>query len=68
MFVNAGTAELFFQRITKWASEMREAGNVVEYHIEENAVHDTFLVCDIMGFEDSAWKVASEMAKFVKKL
>lgn len=47
---------------------MREVGSVVEFHIEENAVHDTFLVGDIMGFEDSAWSVAYEMAGFVKKL
>lgn len=68
MFVNAGSAELFFERITKWASEMRGAGSVVEFYIEENAVHDTFLLGDIVGFEDSAWKVASEMAQFVANL
>lgn len=47
---------------------MRGAGSVVEYHIEENGVHDTFLVCDIAGFEDSAWNVAHKMAEFVKSV
>ncbi|KAK2600550.1 hypothetical protein N8I77_010077 [Diaporthe amygdali] len=68
MFVNAGTAELFYERITKWASEMREAGSVVELHIEENAVHDTFLVGDIIGFADSAWGVATKMAEFTSTM
>lgn len=68
MFVNAGTAELFFERITQWATEMRGVdGNVVELHNEEGAVHDTFFVGEMMGFEESAWAVAAKVAEFVQK-
>lgn len=66
--MNGGTADLFFERITKWVSDMRGAGSVVEYCIEEDAVHDTFMVGDLTGFEDSAWNVAQQMAEFVKSL
>lgn len=59
---------MFFERITKWVSEMRETGNVVEFYMEENAVHDAFFVCELTGFEDIAWNVAHEMAGFVKDL
>lgn len=56
LFVNAGTSELFFERITQWAEEMRGVeGNVVELHGEEDAVQDTYLTAQLMGFEESAW-------------
>ncbi|TVY85163.1 Acetyl-hydrolase [Lachnellula suecica] len=52
LFVNAGSAELFCQRIVRWAEEMRGVeGNRVEVHCEEGAVHDTFFVGGLMGFE-----------------
>ncbi|RYP19386.1 hypothetical protein DL765_003359 [Monosporascus sp. GIB2] len=68
IFVNAGSAELFFERITRWADEMRGVdGNVVELHHEQAAVHDTFLVCELLGFEESAWDVAAKIGEFVRK-
>jgi hypothetical protein len=67
--VNAGTSELFFERITRWAVEMRGIeGNVVELHNEEDAVHDTYLIGQLMGFEESAWSVAAKVAEFVQNL
>lgn len=68
LFVNAGTAELSFERITQWVEEMRGVeGNVVELHNEEDAVHDTFVAGDLLGFEESAWDVAAKVAEFVHK-
>lgn len=68
LFVNVGTAELFFERITLWATEMREiTGNVVELHNEEGAVHDTFFAGELLGFQQSAWEVAARVAEFVQK-
>ncbi|KAJ5832262.1 hypothetical protein N7474_000573 [Penicillium riverlandense] len=69
LFVNVGTSELFFERITRWAVEMRGVeGNVVELHNEEDAVHDTYLIGQLMGFEESAWGVAAKVAQFVQNL
>ena len=66
--MNAGSAELFFERITQWATEMRGVkSNVVELHTEDNAVHDTFFVGELMGFEESAWDVAAKVAEFLQK-
>ncbi|CAJ2511497.1 Uu.00g071220.m01.CDS01 [Anthostomella pinea] len=63
---HAGTAELFCERITRWADEMRGVeGNVVELCYEEGAVHDTFLVGELLGFERSAWEVAAKIGEFV---
>lgn len=68
LFVNAGTAELSFELITQWVEEMRGVeGNVVELHNEEDAVHDTFVAGDLLGFEESAWDVAAKVAEFVHK-
>lgn len=64
--MSAGTAELFFERIAKWVAEMRTIdGNIVDMYDEQNGVHDTFFVGDLMGFSDSAWLVAAKMADFV---
>ncbi len=69
LFVSAGTSELFFARICRWATEMREVkGNTLELYLENDAVHDTYFVGQLMGFEDSAWKVADQVAKFVEGL
>ncbi|ROW02514.1 hypothetical protein VMCG_06006 [Cytospora schulzeri] len=58
LFVSAGTAELLFERITQWVKEMRGIeGNLVELHNEEDALHDTYFIADLMGFEESAWDV-----------
>ncbi|RYP08232.1 hypothetical protein DL764_002047 [Monosporascus ibericus] len=68
IFVNVGTAEMSFELITRWADEMRGIdGNVVELHHEQAAVHDTFLMGELLGFEESAWEVAAKIGEFVRK-
>lgn len=67
--MNAGTEELFFERISRWAVEMRGIeGNVVELNHEADAVHDTFLIGQVIGFGESAWGVAAKVAEFVQNL
>ncbi|KAI1819939.1 alpha/beta hydrolase fold-3 domain-containing protein [Xylaria intraflava] len=68
IFVNAGSAEIFYGRVVKWADEMRKVpSNVVEIHHEEAAIHDTFLLGEMVGFEKSAWDVAAKVGEFVRK-
>ncbi|KAI0405088.1 alpha/beta hydrolase fold-3 domain-containing protein [Xylaria palmicola] len=68
IFANAGSAEMFYERILQWADEMRGVeGNVVEVHHEEAAPHDTFLSAELLGFEKSAWEVAAKIGEFVAK-
>ena len=43
------------------------SGNRVEFHEEEAAVHDTFLIANILGWEESAQGVISEMGTFISK-
>jgi hypothetical protein len=42
-------------------------GNVVELHSEDSAVHDTFFIGELMGFEESAWDVAAKVSEFLHK-
>lgn len=68
IFVNAGSAEIFFDPNRTWVEEMkRTAGNRVEFHEEEGAVHDTFLTANILGWEESATGVISKMGTFIGK-
>ncbi|KAI3318354.1 alpha/beta hydrolase fold-3 domain-containing protein [Xylariaceae sp. AK1471] len=68
IFAHAGSAEMFFERITRWADEMRAIdGNVVDIYHERDAVHDTFLIGNIAGFDKSAWEVAAKAGEFVRK-
>lgn len=68
IFSNAGAAELFYERIVQWGDEMCGIeGNVVETNTEPAAVHDTFFVADALGFEKSAWEVATKIGEFVRK-
>ena len=67
IFVNTGTAEIFYDAIEAWVGEMKEiAANQIELHHEEAALHDTFLVADRLGFEESARKVVSAMGAFIR--
>ncbi|KAF7531194.1 hypothetical protein G7054_g9119 [Neopestalotiopsis clavispora] len=69
VFVNVGTAEIFFDDIKKWVEEMKQVeGNVIELHQEDAALHDTFLVAELLGFEDSARKVISATGDFISRL
>ncbi|GAW18435.1 hypothetical protein ANO14919_079100 [Xylariales sp. No.14919] len=68
IFVNVGSAELLYGHITSWVEEMRGIdGNVIEVHQEEDAVHDTFLVAELLGFEKTAWEVAERVGEFVRR-
>jgi acetyl esterase/lipase len=68
VFANVGTAELAYERILTWASEMSKIkGNVIEVNHEDAAVHDTFLFGEQLGFEKSAWEVVAKVGEFVRK-
>ncbi|EGX93048.1 alpha/beta hydrolase fold-3 domain containing protein [Cordyceps militaris CM01] len=68
-FVNVGTDEVLFRQIEKWTNEMRSVqGNKMEVNYEQHAVHDTYFVGHLFGFEESAWAVASKVADFVESL
>ncbi len=47
--------------------EEEEGGNVVELHYEEAACHDTLMLGNAFGFEESAWGVAAKMGEFVRR-
>jgi hypothetical protein len=42
-------------------------GNVVELNYEEGALHDTFLLGAVLGFEESARNTALKAGKFIKR-
>ncbi|KAI1749176.1 alpha/beta hydrolase fold-3 domain-containing protein [Xylaria castorea] len=68
VFVNAASAEVLYEQITQWAKEMTDVnGNVIELNYEKDAVHDTFLSGELLGFEKSAWDVAAKVGEFVRK-
>ncbi|KAJ6002566.1 alpha/beta hydrolase fold-3 domain containing protein [Penicillium sp. IBT 35674x] len=55
--------------VSLFAVEMRGIeGNIVGLHHEEDAVHDTYLIGQLIGFEESAWSVAARVAEFVQNL
>lgn len=68
IFVNAGNAEIFLDANRSWVEDMKKiGGNRVEFHEEDAAVHDTFLIANILGWEESAKGVISEMGAFISK-
>ncbi|KAK5632364.1 hypothetical protein RRF57_008078 [Xylaria bambusicola] len=67
IFVNYGSLEIFDKNITRWAQEMKEKGNSVEIHRETGAPHDTLLLGDFLGFQESATKVALKVRAFISK-
>ncbi|KAK7755335.1 hypothetical protein SLS62_002561 [Diatrype stigma] len=67
IFASAGSAEMFYEHIQRWVEEMRAVeGNVVELYHEHAAPHDTFLVSELLGFEESAWAVVAKIGEFVR--
>ncbi len=69
IFINVGTAEVFFKANQEWVREMRGIkGNQIELRQEDAALHDTFLVAEILGFEESAREVVSAMGAFIRRL
>ncbi|KAH9997689.1 alpha/beta hydrolase fold-3 domain-containing protein [Xylariaceae sp. FL0662B] len=68
IFANAGSAEIFLGAIARWAEEMRQVrNNDVELNLEDAACHDTFLLGEVLGFEDSAREVADKIGAFIRK-
>ena len=68
LFVNAGNVEIFFEDIKLWVGQMKTfEDNLVEFHEEDAALHDTFLLASILGFEESAQEVISTMGAFIGK-
>ena len=72
-FVNVGAAEILYDDIKTWAGEMKRAasaggrGGSVELREEDAAVHDTFLLAEKLGWEESADKVISAMGEFIRR-
>lgn len=67
VFVNVGTAEILLDAIKLWVEEMKQVkDNHIELHQEDAALHDTFLVAELLGFEESAQKVVSAMGAFIR--
>ncbi|KAI0837764.1 alpha/beta hydrolase fold-3 domain-containing protein [Hypoxylon sp. FL0890] len=68
ILINTGTAEILFDSHLRWADEMRRIkDNVVELHQEYAACHDTFLIGEWLGFEDSAGNVAEKIGAFIRR-
>ncbi|OTA93657.1 hypothetical protein M434DRAFT_72783 [Hypoxylon sp. CO27-5] len=68
IFINTGTAELFFDANVRWADEMKRiTNNVVELHYEDAAVHDTSLAGQLLGFDKSARSVAERIGAFIRQ-
>ncbi|KAI0166899.1 alpha/beta hydrolase fold-3 domain-containing protein [Hypoxylon sp. FL1284] len=68
LFVNAGCDELLLEDIASWVDQMRGVeGNVVELHLEADAVHDTVFAGDVLGFSDSAWEIVKRLGEFVRR-
>ncbi|KAI1865287.1 hypothetical protein JX265_005596 [Neoarthrinium moseri] len=66
IFASAGTAEIFYDPVERWTEEMKQIeGNKVVFHAEDAALHDTFLLGDTLGFEESARDVIAAMRSFV---
>jgi acetyl esterase/lipase len=68
LFVSVGARELFLPENEDWVAEMKAVpGNNVEFNYEKDALHDTFLLGSVLGFEESAKSVATEAGKFIEK-
>lgn len=67
VFVNAGTAEVFYAGIKSWAEEMQQhERNQVTFHEEEDALHDTLLIGHVLKFEKSAYRAVAAMENFMQ--
>lgn len=67
VFVTVGSAEMLCAQGVKWADEMKGLeGNWVVVNLEEGAPHDTLLMGDKIGWDESAAEVARKIKKFVR--
>lgn len=66
IFASAGTAEVFHDVVQQWTEEMKKVdGNKIVFNQEEAALHDTFLVGALLGYEESAKTVVAAMKSFI---
>lgn len=69
VFLTWADKEILSVDCEAWAREMRSVGDGEWYfvvNIEPNALHDTLLIGDQLGWEGSAVEVATAIAKFVE--
>ncbi|KAH8893994.1 alpha/beta-hydrolase [Thozetella sp. PMI_491] len=67
LFVSLGEREIFVPENESWVAEMQAvSGNRVILNYEKDALHDTLLLGNVLGFEQSAKKVAAKAAKFIQ--
>lgn len=67
LLVSLGEVELLEADGTRWAREMRDAGNDVDVYYEPAAPHDTLLVGSSLGWAESACAVAAHIGAFARK-
>lgn len=66
IFAHFGEWEVLGPGIVAWFEEMRGMpGNEVELYCERDAPHDTMAAGNILGWEDSAYGVGSEIGRFI---
>ncbi|KAF3021440.1 hypothetical protein E8E14_006494 [Neopestalotiopsis sp. 37M] len=66
IYATVGTAEIFHDAVQQWAEQMKQVeGNKVVSDTVDAALHDIFLVGEIMGFVDSAKQIVAAIKDFV---
>lgn len=66
VFAHFGECEVLGPGIVAWVNEMRRTpSNEIELYCEKHAPHDTIASGNILGWEESACEVASEIGKFI---
>lgn len=67
LLVTYGGAEILAVDGVEWVKEMSAVeGNDVESYIEADAPHDTVLMAHVIGWEESAAKVAEKIGEFIR--
>lgn len=62
-----GEREIFAPRVLTWAEEMQKVpGNKVDIFCEKDAVHDTIIIGNVLGWEESAQGVAARISEFIR--
>ncbi|KAI0387390.1 alpha/beta hydrolase fold-3 domain-containing protein [Hypomontagnella monticulosa] len=66
ILVTIGTTEILLDAATAWVKMMKDIPeNSVELYRENGASHDTFLVGELIGFEESVRVVAAKIREFL---
>ncbi|KAH7324217.1 alpha/beta hydrolase fold-3 domain-containing protein [Stachybotrys elegans] len=68
IFISIGRREIFLPDNEEWAAQMQEIpGNSIDFTYEDDALHETLLLGNVLGFEESAKTVAKRIGVFIKK-